>query len=280
MSPPLLSRNKTLTGETILSTISSFPNNGPQSETLTLMLSWLPDTSFNGLLTHTKNVLLPSLLPRIAPALTEALDDDANQALMFSRRFESVCKLLHGVGPTQDVFYIALVCRVYEILDSPPDPNNKSKMALRVRAVSDFYYSHAAVLHHATAPTVPPQDFSTLINQSTPTDIAPGLQHSTVTGLSDQMCGPIRVNVLRVDTSLRSPTCNDARTEATSAYIHSSECAAAISGGFFLYSEAPINLPSKQTDPVGLLVTNGTQAPTTARPYYSAPPLHTPRVVS
>jgi hypothetical protein len=209
----------------------------------------------------TTSTLLPTLLPLIAPALTKALDGDSKQAEMFKRRFANVCHLLSSPTTpttTHAIFYIALVCRAYEILDSPADPNSPSKRALRMRAVSDFYYSHAAVLHHQLSSAAAPQTFPSLISQGyeSATPLGPGLTHLVVKGQSANICGPIKVNVLKIDTSLRRLHCVDARPQSIAEHIGSQSCDAAISGGFFLYSEAPIEHPSKQTDPVGLLVSN------------------------
>ena len=87
--------------------------------------------------------------------------------------------------------------------------------------------------------------------------IASGIDHKRITGLTDH--GPIHVNVLKTTGArFRAMDCREDGQETSLESVAIRECApAAVSGGFFLYSEADIAPPSRRTDPVGLLIDHG-----------------------
>lgn len=185
---------------------------------------------------------------RIPALLTGEID--AEQAAMFARRFMAVASVLAEQSRAlidARVLRIGLVRRMEEVLDAP------GPRALRVRALADFYYSHAAVLHHQgqSAP-VAMKDAATRLRWR---DVAPGIRHGLLVGPGPR--GPLHVNVLRLqDVRLRCVAVpRDGR--AFERYVDDSGATTAISGGFFLYSEPDIALPSRRTDPVGLLVDAG-----------------------
>ena len=213
---------------------------------------------------------------RIAAELRDEVD--ADQASMFGRRFASVSTLLAGgerggaeeehVPPTRRLLRLALHRRTAQIL-AATDPALSRRKALRVRALVDFIWSLSLVLglredgDAANRPTL-----AELVRErglrspSAPAyrPLAPGFRHATLEGTTSD-CGPVHINVLRVD--LRASgcrlRCEDARRTSTdlAALAARRGAVAAISGGFFLYSEPDVAPPSARTDPVGLLVTDG-----------------------
>jgi hypothetical protein len=96
--------------------------------------------------------------------------------------------------------------------------------------------------------------------QCSSNEFSPGFYHSTIEGITSDF-GPVNINVLRINltTSNCRIKCVDSRDICTDlpTLAKQMNAVAAISGGFFLYSEPDIEIPSKRTDPVGLLVTDG-----------------------
>ena len=234
---------------------------------------------FTALLQHSLT-LLPTLVSRMPGELEVALDGDSAQSRMFTKRFSEVAGILRekfsaekdctgNVGSkrkaplstsnatTHSVFFAAMVMRAFEILGEPASAreHNLSRKALRIRALADFYYSQAAALHHLASAakllTLPD-----LCKIATFKSVAPGIEHAVLSGVTGLRCGPIRANVLRVDPAVRKLSCCDVRSAEMQERLKEPDCYA-VSGGFFLFSEAPILEPSKRTDPVGLLVTDG-----------------------
>jgi hypothetical protein len=199
-APPSLLRTTSLSSSTVLSTIRAFPKS-PDSPVLDI-----PSLDADLLYEHVTSSLHPTTLPKVTPCLTEALGGDAKQAALFARRFASVHALLEADvkerGLRQDgslnpsaAYLICLTCRVAEMLLDPPDPDNASRVALRVRAACDFFYSHYCVLHHSLSnPSSTPRSFRELIDASEPRDLSPSLQTMAVSGLSNSLCGPIKVS--------------------------------------------------------------------------------------
>jgi phosphodiester glycosidase len=187
---------------------------------------------------------LLTLPKRVAEVLGREVD--AAQASMFGRRLAAVAGLLEGrATPGARLLLIGLVRRAEQILsDQPP-------RALRIRALVDFIWSQAVVLNleRSGLPTLEELADSLALDH-----VAEGLQHGLIEGPSAE--GPLHVNVLRA----RAPRLLtlDARPLTDIVQLAASHGApAAISGGFFLYSEPDIAPPSRRTDPVGLLVTRG-----------------------
>ena len=174
--------------------------------------------------------------------------------------------------------------RAVQILSASDDRGPK---ALRIRALVDFIWSQSLVLGKSAEER---SEYPTLIelvkaraggpsndaNESSSNDgqcaleyeeFAPGFRHATIAGQTSDF-GPVHINVLRISSGCARMRCVDARTVPNAAtgtigctdlvqLAKQSGALAAISGGFFLYSEPDIDLPSKRTDPVGLLVTDG-----------------------
>jgi len=215
---------------------------------------------------------------------TELLDEiDADQASMFGRRFASVSSLLRAADndkatnkisvSTEQLLRLALHRRTVQIL-STTDATLSKRKALRVRALVDFIWSQSLVLglaDSAAAAADGCQQFPTLVelvqklelhtaSSSHYNEFHPGFHHATLEGMTRDY-GPIHINILRIN--LRRSKCRmkclDARETCTdlSTLAQRTGAVAAISGGFFLYSEPDIKAPSKRTDPVGLLVSDG-----------------------
>lgn len=174
--------------------------------------------------------------------------------------------------------------RAVQILSASDDRGPK---ALRIRALVDFIWSQSLVLGKSAEER---SGYPTLIelvkaragghddtDKASSSDddkyalqyeeFAPGFRHATITGQTSDF-GPVHINVLRISSGCARMKCVDARTVRNAAtgeigctdlvqLAKQSGALAAISGGFFLYSEPDIDLPSKRTDPVGLLVTDG-----------------------
>lgn len=180
---------------------------------------------------------------------------DKEQAHLFARRFQSVIELLEKQALTFEeavLLKIGLIIRTDQILHAP------KPRALRVRAVVDFYYTQAAIIHHRPEDTSLVCNHQTLIDQTPWQDLGGGASWKKVEGLTS--LGPIHVNVLKLTRSrIRAVDC---RNYAPGVALEDFSCAqkalAAVSGGFFLYSEPDIQSPSKRTDPVGFLMDHGT----------------------
>ncbi|KAL3794146.1 hypothetical protein HJC23_012853 [Cyclotella cryptica] len=209
------------------------------------------------------------LQKRIATELLDEIDSD--QASMFSRRFVSVSSLLlndeakdDNKVTTDQLLRLALHRRTVQILSTLDSVLSKRK-ALRIRALVDFIWSQSLVLNlkkssfNDQRPTLI-QLASEQGKKSSSNEFSPGFYHSTTEGTTSDF-GPVHINILRIN--LKSSSCRmkciDARNTSTdlSTLAEKMGAVAAISGGFFLYSEPDIALPSKRTDPVGLLVTDG-----------------------
>ena len=174
--------------------------------------------------------------------------------------------------------------RAMQILSASDDRGPK---ALRIRALVDFIWSQSLVLGksaeersgyptlielvkaRAGGPSNDANEPSSNDDQSALQyeEFAPGFRHATIAGQTSDF-GPVHINVLRISSGCARMRCVDARTVPNAAtgtigctdlvqLAKQSGALAAISGGFFLYSEPDIDLPSKRTDPVGLLVTDG-----------------------
>ena len=191
---------------------------------------------------------------------------------MFGRRFISVSNLLksdpgeEGEVTTKQMLRLALNRRTGQIL-STNDPVLSQRKALRVRALVDFIWSQSLLLGLKDAPTA--QGVPTLPEMVEQLELNskasksyhqfhPGYYHATIEGTTKDF-GPVHINILRIDPGKYKMKCIDARAVDTDLTSLSKKhgAVAAISGGFFLYSEPDIVLPSKRTDPVGLLCSDG-----------------------
>lgn len=209
-------------------------------------------SDFAQLQDHTRK-LLSQLPQNIERSLTGEIDKD--QAQLFARRFQSVIELLDKQALTFQeavLLKIGLVVRTNQILQAP------KPRALRVRAVVDFYYTQAAIIHHRPEDASRVFDHQTLIDQTPWQELGHGASWKKVEGLTS--LGPIHVNVLKlIRSKIRAVDCRaHAPGMALEDFAYAQKALAAVSGGFFLYSEPDIQPPSMRTDPVGFLMDHGT----------------------
>lgn len=187
---------------------------------------------------------------RVRDRLSAEVDPD--QAALFARRLGAVCALLEGLAAQSAaarVLRVGLWRRVDDILAAP------GPWALRVRACVDFYFSHAALLRHARTAEPVPVPLARRAAEAVWEAVAPGVDHARLDGPTEQ--GPVHINLLRVAPGARLEAAETARVGELAAWVRSRGAAAATSGGFFLYSEADIQPPSRRRDPVGVLVVAG-----------------------
>lgn len=178
---------------------------------------------------------------------------DGDQARMFARRLTAVDEALGRFeGPSGRLLRVGLRVRARGILLAP------GPRALRVRALADFYYSQLGRELHRREAGGP--STSELVARLEWRPVAGGLEHGRIFGPSAD--GPIHVNVLRVDPERVRIDAHDCRAavrhgQPFDAHVQALGATAAVSGGFFLYSEPDIEAPSARFDPVGLLLANG-----------------------
>jgi len=206
---------------------------------------------------HAAVGLLADLPARVETTAVRQVD--TAQAAMFGRRCGVVRDLLEdlaGRSPGGRLLRTAFACRLDELLAGNSE-------VIRVRALIDFYYSQAAVLHHTLASShsgaglVPPWELARALRW---VRVARGLFAGTLEGMTRR--GPTRISLLRFDRLRFAFRCLDARDAGGSGAVlqelaSAHGAVAALSGGFFLYSEPDIELPARRHDPVGLIVTDG-----------------------
>ncbi len=180
---------------------------------------------------------------------------DRAQAELFGRRTAAVDELLASIGdrPAR-ALRVGFRERLLGILAAA------GPRAPRVRALADFYYSHACRHLHRRAhgDSLPP--LASALSSLRWTTLTDGLARATIDGLFAE--GPTHVNLLRVEPRRQPIDVVDCRGDAGAGVPFVDTVArlgarAATSGGFFLYSEADIAPPSRRHDPVGLLVQGG-----------------------
>ena len=201
------------------------------------------------------------------------LEIDADQASMFGRRFLSVSTLLQKKDDdstnitTKQLLRLALHRRTAQILSTTDQILSKRK-ALRVRGLVDFIWSQSLVLSlkddpaNNTRPTlcelVQKYELQSTRASSYYKEFASGFFHAQIDEVTRDF-GPVHINILRININACQMKCLDARNSCTDLAIlaRDMKAVAAISGGFFLYSEPDIDVPSKRTDPVGLIIEDG-----------------------
>ena len=191
-------------------------------------------------------------LSAIAVDLRDEVDE--GQAHMFERRLRAVDLALRDLGDDAGrLLRVGLRQRLQGILAAP------RPRALRVRALADFYYSFAGWHRHHRAAKDPPS-VASLAKAATWERVGPAVEYAQLSGPSE--CGPLHVNVLRIDPSAVRFSVQDCRDSAHAGepfetFVARHGATAAVSGGFFLYSEPDIAPPSARHDPVGLLLSDG-----------------------
>jgi hypothetical protein len=188
--------------------------------------------------------------------LADHLDPEVDraQAELFARRLYAIDTAIAGLGDDVGrLLRVGLRQRVRGIVAAP------SGRATRIRALADFYFSHASLHLHRRSRT-PGPTVEQLAGAASWRGVAPGVEHALLAGQSDM--GPLHVNLLRVDprqARLEVEDCREVvrRGESFVSHVQARGAIAGVSGGFFLYSEPDIAPPSQRFDPVGLLMQGG-----------------------
>ncbi len=174
-----------------------------------------------------------------------AAEVDRAQAEMFARRCAAVSEALgEQAAPEARVLRVGFRQRLTEVVRGP------GPRALRVRAVADFYASQAGRLawrHRGGC-------LDALLASLVWRPVAPGLEHALLEGPTED--GPQHVNLLQLDPRSVRLEVVDWHGAGTVDQL-AAGALAAVSGGFFLYSEPEIPPPSARHDPVGLLLQGG-----------------------
>lgn len=183
-----------------------------------------------------------------------AAEVDVGQAALFQRRLQAVDVAIAELGDDVGrVLAVGLRRRLAGILAAP------RPRALRVRALADFYFSlasrHLIARASAGGPTLADR-----IEALRWEAIAPGVRYGRLAGPTAD--GPVHVNLLRLSPGhvrLQVEDCREALARGIDfpTLVRQAGAVAAISGGFFLYSEPDIAPPSRRHDPVGLLMQGG-----------------------
>lgn len=195
--------------------------------------------------------------PRLrAPLVANlSLEVDAAQAEIFARRLAAVEHQLIDLGDaTGRLLRVGLRQRLEGILRAP------RPRALRVRALADFYYSFAGRRLHARRSPSPAPSVAEATASLSWRPVFEGGELAVIDGVFST--GPVHANLLRLypgAVRARVLDCRDAVERGTpfATFVEALGAVAAVSGGFFLYSEPDIEPPSRRFDPVGLLVSGG-----------------------
>lgn len=196
--------------------------------------------------------------PLAAAGLRDALIGDLSQevdpaqAQIFARRIAAVEEQLIALGDaTGRLLRVGLRQRLAGIRAAP------RPRALRVRALADFYYSFAGRWLHARTGTSSAPTLAEAVASVSWTEPFAGVESAVLDGVTRG--GPVHANLLRLapgSVRARVVDCREAvaRGVPFAKSVTQRGAIAAISGGFFLYSEPDIAPPSRRFDPVGLLV--------------------------
>ncbi len=191
-------------------------------------------------------------LDEVADALTTEVD--RAQAELFARRLRTVDAAIEALADdTGRVLRVGLRQRARSIV------LGRHARATRIRALADFYYSHVGLHRHRRGSQAAPS-LESRVAAAAWTPVAPGIEHSRIEGSSD--VGPMHINLLRLDPGRARLSVEDCRASVAAGtdfaqHVQDRGAVAAVSGGFFLYSEPDIVAPSRRYDPVGLLVQQG-----------------------
>ena len=199
--------------------------------------------------------LLEEAEPRASLVADLSLEVDAGQAKLFARRIAAVERQLVALADaTGRLLRVGLRQRLEGILQAP------RPRALRVRALADFYYSFAGQWINARRSASPAPSLAAAAASLVWDPVFEGGELAVMDGVFSS--GPVHANLLRLRPgTVRAQVldCRDAiaRGIPFATHVDAMGAKAAISGGFFLYSEPDIEPPSRRFDPVGLLVSRG-----------------------
>lgn len=215
-----------------------YPRGGPPAP---------PEAPWSGDFDALHRSLVDGGLGEVAAGLVGEVDDA--QVQLFLRRAAGADALLaQRDDEAHRVLRAGFRMRLRGILAAPPP------RAQRVRALADFYVSASA---RSSWSHDGPSLFEVL-SKTRWTRVHRGIEHLSVDGPMRE--GPVHLHALRIDPTIVELRVADRRDRATTSLA--AEAAdrgahAAISGGFFLYSEPDIVAPDRRYDPVGLLVVDG-----------------------
>lgn len=228
-----------------------FPRGGPPPPP---EMPWPGD--FSALMHLTRGHYGPA---QIVQALAQEVD--RGQAELFVRRLNSVVALLETLaqpGHEAQLMHVAHALLVGLWHRAHQISQTTTPKALRIRALADFYYSQAVTLVHAEAIEHAPA-MTQILDNLPYRNVAPGIEHAHYSGPCP--VGPINFNLLKINidrVDITATNCRDQlKCELPFTEWATPLCDAAVSGGFFLYSESDISAPSERRDPVGLLVCAG-----------------------
>lgn len=192
----------------------------------------------------------PSVRSKTAEDLAHEVD--ADQAQMFARRIAAVeAQLIELNDATGRLLRVGLRQRLVGILRAP------RPRALRVRALADYYYSFAGRWLHARSHDSH-RSLVEEIENLVWTPVFEGASLARIDGVFAQ--GPVHAHVLRLHPRSVKPQVVDCRAWVQTPfadYVQRCGAVAAVSGGFFLYSEPDIEPPCARFDPVAMLVCDG-----------------------
>lgn len=199
-----------------------------------------------------------------------ATEVGSQQATMFADRARSLHRFLRRLivhKPAARLLMVGFLARLREMLADPPP------LAIRIRSLVDFYYSHAAKLEWGSHRR---EDPLPSVNQLLPNlpwyRLSKGIRMAGME--ADTRDGPILLHVLKVDQGKArfraTQVPGDKAFEPLHGLVSSQGGIAGFTGGFFLFSEWDITPPQQRFDPVGLLVSNGEvlNPPTLLRPFF------------
>ena len=210
-----------------------------------------PEAPFDGTFEALEREAVPPDPDAIARQLTAEVNPA--QAGVFARRTVAVASILADLGsPDARVLRVGFLVRLAGIHGAG------LPRARRVRALADYYYSLAARLRHGWGPDSG-RHLEEMVSEIRWSSVEPGIEHATLDGLAEG--APVHANLLRIEPRRARITVDDL-TDATTggtplAFVVATRAVAAVSGGYFLYSEDDIEPPSRRHDPVGLLMEDG-----------------------
>ncbi len=183
--------------------------------------------------------------PQFAEILARQLTDevDRSQAEMFARRLTALDEFLTGFGCARGrLLRVGLLKRLDSIINAPPH-------ALRVRALVDYYYSHAARLYHSQQ-SKGGRPLTELVAELQWRQLIPGLFHARLKALEEN--GPIHANFLKVDPErikIQVANCREEQSGNLSERCSQERAVAAVSGAIFCIPKVILNHPAKDSIP-------------------------------
>ena len=185
-------------------------------------------------------------------------ETNSEQAGMFADRFKALTEFLEthcsglGIADRSSMLRLALFLRSKAILEQPPP------LTSRIRGLTDFIFIRAAILSYSKNTGGFPEHIES--GDIRWEKVCDGVYSCVVEKRIRR--GPHRVSLLRMEPDKVLFRCLDLSrgkysNKTLNAVAEETGAVAAITGGFFLYSEPDLEAPMKLGDPVGLLVSDG-----------------------